>query len=238
MKREIVVLQLANKKEYRKNLDELLEFLKEAGEDAIVLAPEVCLTDYDYKNIEEACKFRKYALKKLLKVVDRQIVTLTMLKKVDNKYYNEAVVLHKRTVVHSQLKHKLFKLGDEHKYLEAGSAEDIKIFEVDGIKFGLLICFELRYKELWTKLETADIILIPSQWGLLRKRHLEILGNALAVISQCYVAISNSSKVDMASSSAIYTPMGGVVIDDASKIIKNEIDFKQIKFMRRYLKLY
>jgi len=238
MKREILVLQLANKKEYRKNLDELLEFLKEVSEDAIVLAPEVCLTNYDYENIEEACKFRKYALEKLLKVVDRQIVTLTMLRKVDDKYYNEAVVLHKRTVVHSQLKHKLFKLGDEHKYLEAGSAEDIKIFEVDGIKFGLLICFELRYKELWTKLETADIILIPSQWGLLRKRHLEILGNALAVINQCYVAISNSSKADMASSSAIYTPMGGVVIDDASKIIKNEIDFKQIKFMRRYLKLY
>jgi len=236
--KEIVVLQLANKKEYQKNLDELLELLKEAREDAIVLAPEVCLTDYDYENIEEACKFSEYALEKLLEVVDSQIVALTILKKVDGKYYNEAVVIHKKRVVHSQRKHKLFKLGDEHKYLEAGSGEDIEIFEVDGIKFGLLICFELRYKELWTKLEGADVILIPSQWGLPRKRHLEILGNALAVVNQCFVAVSNSSKADMASSSAIYAPMGGMVLDDASRLIKSEIDFKQIKFMRRYLKLY
>jgi len=42
----------------------------------------------------------------------------------------------------------------------------------------------------------------------------------------------------MASSSAIYAPMGGVVLDDAARLIKSEIDFKQIKFMRRYLKLY
>jgi len=101
----------------------------------------------------------------------------------------------------------------------------------------LLICFELRYKELWAKLEGADVILVPSQWGLPRKRHLEILGQALGVMNQCYCLVANSSKADMAASSAIYAPMGGLVRDDASTLIKGEIDFKQIKFMRRYIKL-
>lgn len=238
MKRDITVLQLNNNPSYRKNLEKIKEYIRTLSSNAIILAPEVCLTDYDYENLEKACEFSEVALKELTQMVDNQIVALTILRKIDDKFVNQALVLHKGKVVHSQNKHKLFKLGDEHKFLEAGSGEDIEIFEVDGIRFGLLICFELRFKELWQKLDGADIILVPSQWGLPRKRHLEIIGNSLAVVNQCYVAIANSSKADMASSSAIYAPMGGVVIDDASESIQSIVDFKQIKFMRRYLKLY
>jgi len=237
MRRDIAVLQLNNNPEYEKNLEKLKKHIKELPKDAVILAPEVCLTDYDYENLDKACEFSEVALRELTNLVDNQIVALTLLRKIDGKFVNQAVVLHKGRVVHTQNKHKLFKLGDEHKFLEAGSGEDIEIFKVDGIKFGLLICFELRFKELWLKLEGADVILVPSQWGLPRKRHLEIVGNSLAVINQCYVAIANSSKADMASSSAIYAPMGGVVLDDASECIESIVDFKQIKFMRRYLKL-
>lgn len=237
MKRDIAVLQLENNPNYEKNLDKIKEYLKSLSTNAIIVAPEVCLTDYDYDNLQKACDFSEVALKELTSLVDNQIVALSILRKINNIFVNQAVVLHKGRVVHTQNKHKLFKLGDEHKFLEAGSAKDIKVFEVDGIKLGLLICFELRYKELWQKLEGADVILVPSQWGLARKRHLEIISNSLAVINQCYVAVANSSKVDMASSSAIYAPMGGIVIDDASECIQSIVDFKQIKFMRRYLKL-
>ena len=235
MKREVAILQLDNLKEYNRNLENIKKYIKDLPQDAIILAPEVCLTDYDYENIQEAAKFSEYALKELVKLIDNQILALTMLRQIDNYYVNEAVVIHKRAVVHRQRKHKLFKLGDEHKYLKAGDAKDIEIFEVDGIKFGLLICFELRFKELWKKLEGADVILVPSQWGLPRKRHLEILPHALAVMNQCYVMVANSKKETMASSSAIYSPMGGVVINDAKECIKGEIDFKEIKLMRRYI---
>jgi predicted amidohydrolase len=231
------VLQLKNRSDYIDNLNEIIDSIKSLPVDSLVVAPEVCLTDYDYQNLEKACEFSEYALKRLLEVVDRQILTLTLLRKKEVGYVNEAVVIHKGEVVHSQLKHKLFRLGDEHLYLKAGTGEDIKPFEVNGIKFGLLICFELRYKELWQKLEGVDIILVPSQWGMPRKRHLEIISNALAVINQCFVLVANSSKESMASSSGIYFPMGGKVINDYSKVIEYKLDFKELKFMRRYLKL-
>ena len=237
MSRSFAVLQLKNNSDYVRNLEKVKEYIINLPKDAIVLAPEVCLTDYDYENLDKACEFGEVALKELLNLVENKILALTLLRKIDGKVVNQAVVIHNRRVVHTQNKHKLFKLGDEHLFLEAGDGEDIKIFEVDGIKFGLLICFELRFKELWQKLEGADVILVPSQWGISRKRHLELLGNALAVVNQCYVAVANSSKADMASSSAIYAPMSGVTIDDASECIKSILDFKQIKFMRRYLKL-
>jgi len=236
--KEVALLQLKNNPNYQKNLDKILEYLKELPKEAIVVAPEVCLTDYDYDNLENACEFSEYALKELLKVVNFQVLVLTLLRKVDDTYINQAVVIHKNKIVHKQPKHKLFKLGDEHKYLSAGDDTQIVKFKIDNLQYGLLICFELRYKELWKKLEGADIILVPSQWGEPRKRHLEILGNALAVMNQCFVLIANSSKESMASSSAIYAPMGGKVIDDVSECIRGYIDTKQIKMMRRYLKLY
>ncbi len=237
MIRNVALLQLDNLKEYQKNLDNIKKYINELPSNSIILAPEVSLTDYDYENIEEAAKFSEYALNELVNIVDKQILALTLLRKIDNYYVNEAVVIHNKTVIHRQKKHKLFKLGDEDKYLKAGDGNDIEIFEIDGIKFGLLICFELRFKELWLKLEGADIILVPSQWGLPRKRHLEILPHALAVINQCYVLVANSRKDTMASSSAIYSPMGGVVLNDAKECIKSEIDLKEIKLMRRYLNI-
>ncbi len=230
-------LQLKNNPNYKKNLEKILYYLKELPKDALIVAPEVCLTDYDYENLEKACKFSEYALEILLKEVDSQILALTLLRKVNCQFVNQAVVIHNGKVIHTQNKHKLFKLGNEHHYLKAGNGNDIVKFSVNGVVYGLLICFELRYKELWKKLEGSDIILVPSQWGEPRKRHLEILSHALAVMNQCYVIVANSSKETMAKSSAIYAPMGGVVIDDASEVIETKIDFKQIKFMRRYLKL-
>jgi len=236
--RNVALLQLDNNPNYQKNLDKILSYIEELPTNSLIVAPEVCLTDYDYDNLQEACKFGEYALAELLKVIDNQILVLTLLVKENLNYYNEAVVIHKNKVVHRQRKHKLFKLGDEHKFLAYGELEKIVKFKIDNISYGLLICFELRYKELWQRLEGADVILVPSQWGEPRKRHLEILANALAIMNQCYVLVANSSKVGMAKSSAIYAPMGGVTIDDASELIKGFIDIKQIKLMRRYIKLY
>ncbi len=237
MKKHIAILQLKNHPIYENNLQKIFSYLHELPKDAIIVAPEVCLTDYDYDNIEEAAAFSQKALLKLLEIVDEQVLTLTLLLKENDTFVNRAVVLHKHKVIHSQLKHKLFKMGNEHLYLKAGDGSDIVKFEINGISFGLLICFELRFKELWQKLEGAEIILVPSQWGVPRKKHLEIIPNALAIINQCYVLVANSAKDDMARASGVYAPFGGSFRDDFSECIETKIDLNQVKLMRRYIKL-
>jgi len=237
MQKEVALLQLKNNPNYEKNLEKIKHYLTILPKNALIVAPEVCLTDYDYQNLEKACEFGEYALNELLNMVNEQILCFSLLLKENNNYVNKAVVLHKNKIVHSQNKHKLFKLGDEHLFLKAGDGNDIEVFEIDGVKYGVLICFELRYKELWIKLQDAQIILAPSQWGLPRKRHLEIIGQGLAVVNQCFCLIANSAKETMASSSAIYSPMGGKIINDFSELITSKIDLKEVKFMRRYLKL-
>ncbi|MCF6207294.1 MAG: carbon-nitrogen hydrolase family protein [Sulfurovum sp.] len=228
-------LQLPSEKRYQTNLDRLLEYIRQNRDKEIIVAPEVFLTAYDYEHLTTAAKFSAMALKMLKKEIDEQILVLTLLLQDGEDFFNQAVVIHRHKIVHRQEKVKLFKLGDEDLYLTEGKKKRIKPFEIDGVKYALLICFELRFKDLWKQIEGADVVFVPARWGLPRKRHLEILSQALAVMNQCYVIVANSADSDMARSSAIISPNGNVVMDDSQESIEGVIDFREIKKMRRYI---
>lgn len=232
---EVVALQLPSAKRYQANLDTLLGYLRTYRDKDIIIVPEVYLTAYDYEHLSTAAKFSAKALKTLKQMVDEQIVVLTLILEDGDEFVNQAVVIHKHKVVYRQDKVKLFKLGDEDIYLTAGKEKKIKPFEIEGVTYALLICFELRFKDLWKQIEGADVVLVPARWGLLRKGHLEILSRALAVMNQCYVLLSNSSDIDMASSSAIIAPNGNIVMNDEKEVVEGVVDFREIKKMRRYI---
>ena len=232
---EIVALQLPFYERYQKNLDVLLHHLEENKSKHIVLTPEVFLTGFDYEHLLTASKFSANALKMLKKRVNEQIVVLTLVLEEGDAFVNQAVVIYKHKIVHRQNKVKLFRLGDEDLYFRAGKMKKIRPFEIEGVKYAILICFELRFKELWRQVEGADIVLIPSRWGKTRKSHLEILSRALGVMNQCYVVVANGADEDMAKASAIINPFGKFVQDDKKEKINAKIDFREIKKMRRYI---
>ncbi len=232
---EVATLQLPSYKRYQENLDTLIFYLKEHQDKHIVLAPEVFLTSYDFEHMTTAAKFSANALKTLKREVGEQIVVLTLILEEGDSFINQAVVIHKHKIIHRQEKVKLFKLGDEDLYLKAGRKKKIKPFEIDGVSYAILICFELRFKDLWRQVEGVDVVLIPARWGKVRKRHLEVLSQALAVMNQCYVVVSNSSDADMARSSSIISPTGKTIMDDSAEVIEGSIDFREIKKMRRYI---
>ena len=232
---DVAVLQLPSAKRYQENLDKLLEYVHAHQDKKLIVAPEVYLTAYDYEHLTTAAKFSAKALKILKQEINEQILVITLVLEEGDGFVNQAVVIHKHRVVYKQNKVKLFKLGDEDLYFHAGKKKKIMPFEIDGIRYAILICFELRFKDLWKQVEGVDVVIIPARWGLLRKKHLEILSSALAVMNQCYVIVSNSSDADMASSSSIISPYGNVVIDDSQSAIEGVIDFREIKKIRRYI---
>ena len=150
-------------------------------------------------------------------------------------YYNTLHIFHQEKIVHTQSKAKLFVLDYERKYFTAGKNEDIKIVNIDGLKVATLICFELRFVDLWKQTQGADIILVPAMWGKLRKENYESLTQALAIVNQCYVVASDSSNENMAKSSAIISPFGKVTKNDEKKVISLDFNKKEIKTMRKYL---
>ncbi len=226
-------VQMKTGEDFDKNLAHLKRLILKSGD--IVVAPEVCLTGFAYDRFEEAAAFSQQALQELLPLSKDRLICYTQIEKRGDKFYNFAKVLYKEKLIYEQPKVKLFKFGGETDYFSSGSMEDIKLFEIEGKKFGLLICFELRFIEIWERLKGADIILVPAMWGKLRKRHFEQFTETLALMHQCFVIASNSANDDMAKSSAIIDPFGVPYRDDRKTLLSQKVDLGQIKKMRRYM---
>ena len=231
----LVYLQFKTVVDFETNLSKLISLIKTTPKNSFIVAPELALNGYAYDRLEEAVNISNKAIEVLKTLSIDKTITLTLTTKQNNKYLNTLHIFHKGNIIHTQSKVKLFELGDEQKYYSKGDIEDIKIIDIEGIKVGAIICFEIRFIEFWEKLKGADIILIPSMWGEPRKENFETLTQSLAVMNQCFVCAANSANDDMASSSGIITPFGKEFRDDSVEILSQKIDFKEIKKMRRYL---
>ena len=86
---DFLVATLQNKtlETYEENLQYLLNTIKNSKAN-LILAPELCLTNFDYENFEEAAAFYEIALVKLLALIDTQILVLTMTIKEGNNFFN------------------------------------------------------------------------------------------------------------------------------------------------------
>ena len=236
VKRLLATLQFESIDNYETNLNTLIELIQETPDNAIVLAPEVCLTNFDYEHFEAASSFSAKAIETLLQLSNKRVIALTVIEKQDNgKFFNVAKVLHKEKLVHEQCKNRLFKLGDEHKYFTQGKDEHLPLFDIDGIRFGLMICFELRFKQYWQDLEGADVILVPARWGRNRRENFRVLTEALAVMNQCYVLAADSSNEDSTSMSGIITPFGKAARNGNALCLLSPYDKQETRKMRRYL---
>jgi predicted amidohydrolase len=220
---------------YEANLNRLLTLVEKAGDYSLVVAPEVCLTGYDYENFEAALEFASYAQEKIKEASYNKIIILTILQRRNAEVYNFAKVFHNGEVVYERAKAKLFRFGDEHKYMQEGSVEDFKIIEVDGIKIAVFICFELRFKELWCKSEGADVIAVPAWWGVLRREHFKIFTQALALTNQCYVVASDSKNEECSAMSGIINPQGEAQRNGNEPCLSLPYSKKEISLMRRYM---
>ena len=231
----LVSLQLKTTQDFNYNLEYLISLINKEKENSFILAPELVLTGYSYNNMQDASLFTNIAIEKLLKLSINKTIAITMITKKKDKYLNTFYIFHNNKIVHTQSKNKLFVLNDERKFFTKGKKKDIKIFEINNLKIAVLICFELRFIDLWKQIQGADIILIPAMWGKKRAKHLSILSKSLAVLNQCFVVVSDSANDDMAKNSAIISPFGETYKNNKKEIISQNINLKEIKLMRRYM---
>ena len=220
---------------YNDNLQTLLTLISQTQENSIIVAPEVCLTAYDYDRFDKVLAFAPVAIEEIKKASFDKTIILTIIEKRGDEVFNFAKVFHNGEVVYERAKVRLFRFGDEHKYMSEGSDEAIKIIEVDGIKIAIFICFELRFKELWKMSEGADVIAVPSYWGVLRTEHFKSITQTLAIINQCYVVASDSEDDECTKMSGIITPQGEVQRNGNKPCLEVPYSKKEISLMRRYM---
>ena len=232
---KLIALQIKTTSNFQENLTNLKELIISCEENSIILAPELALSEFSYDRMEEASEFSLKAIEQIKALSNHKIIALTFITKKEDKFYNTLYIFRNLQIIHSQSKAKLFPLGNELEYFSAGDEKDIKIIEINGIKIATLICFELRFPQLWEKVKGADIILNPAMWGLKRKDHYESISKALALVNQCFVIACNSANDNMAKGSAIISPFGNVIRDDNKEIIQTKFDKDEIKKVRTYI---
>ena len=228
-------LLFKTKPNYNTNLQTLLTLIETSKKHTIIVAPEVCLTGFDYDNFDEVLAFAQKANAALKEASKDKIIILSIIEKIGNEVFNLVKIFHNGEIVHQRAKAKLFRFGGEHKHFIEGKDEEVKVIEVDGIKIALLICFELRFKNLWAQIEGADIIAIPSWWGVLRTEHFKSLTQTLAIMNQCYVVASDSLNDDCSKMSAIINPKGEVIRNEEKEILEIPFHKHEIELMRRYM---
>lgn len=228
-------LTFATTNNYYNNLLTLKLLLLDTPKNSISLAPEVCLTGFDYENMEQILDFSSFATKDLLENTKERTLMLSMIEKRGEEIWNIFKVFSNNKLLYERPKTRLFRLGDEDKYINEASTNRVELFEINGIRCGVLICFELRFKDLWQKLEGADIIFVPAWWGINRAKHLLVLTKALAVINQCYVVVSDSNNKVCTQLSGVIRPDGVALYNEEMKPLVVQYEKKQVTRMRRYM---
>ena len=234
---KLIALQIKTTQNFQENLNHLKSSINSCESDSLIVAPELALSGFSYDRMEEASTFSQKAIEEIKSLSENKIIALTFITKKDENFYNTLYIFHNFNIIHTQSKVKLFPLGNELEYFKAGNVDDIKIIEINGLKIATLICFELRFPELWQKIKGADIILNPAMWGIKRKDHYETISKALALVNQCFVVACNSADDNMAKGSAIINPFGIVKKDDENEIIEDFFDKNEIKKVRTYINI-
>jgi omega-amidase len=123
-----------------------------------------------------------------------------------------------------------FSITGENQYISGGTK--LSVFKFENIRFGLTICYDLRFPLLWTALaDKCDCIINIANWPAKRIEHWYVLLQARAIENQVYIIGINRIGTDgnglqYTESSRAYGPDGtmlsSVVVDESLSIIEIE----------------
>jgi len=135
----------------------------------------------------------------------------------DERIYNTAVVVDPRDgVVAMHRKRRLYDAFGEKESdrFRAGDAPP-PVFDLDGLKTALVICYEIRFPAEVQDLADrgAQLLLVPAAWvaGPLKEEHWTVMVRARAMENTVYVAGAGMAGTGYCARSMIVDPLGVVV---------------------------
>lgn len=103
----------------------------------------------------------------------------------------------------------------ESDWVQPGDLTVPETFEVGGLVFGLMTCYDLRFPESARVLadEGVDVALVPAEWvrGPLKEHHWRTLLHARAIENTVYVAAADHTPPLAVGNSLIVDPQGTAI---------------------------
>lgn len=249
---KITCLQLdiafGNPTKNRKYIEQkMAEALKENPD--ILVLPELWDTAYDLTRLDEIADDEGQQAKQLIsqfaKTNEVNIVGGSIAKKTEQGVTNTMYIFDRKGREVSQYsKLHLFKLMDEHLYLEAGTAKNL--FTLEQSLCAGVICYDIRFPE-WIRVHTssgAEVLFVVAQWPAPRLAHWKALLISRAIENQCYVIACNRVGQDpnntFAGHSLVIDPWGEIIAEagDSEELLSADVNLELVKEIRKQIPVF
>ncbi len=260
-KLKVAAVQFCGNEDKNENLRLISQFVNRAVEKEvdIVVLPEVCnccgRTEVMVENAERIPGYTTNFISDIAKRSGVSIVCGSMFEKAEkNKVFNTSVVVGRDGgVLAKYRKIHLFDvdISGRIRYKESDhviAGNEIVSVNIDGFDAGLVICYDLRFCEIFQilALRGAKIIFLPAAFTFATgKFHWEPLIKARAIENQVFIVAANQigtspNNITCYGKSMIVDPWGRVLAEagDDENIIYAEIDLNVLDTVRREIPVF
>ncbi|AKE58146.1 deaminated glutathione amidase [Citrobacter farmeri] len=235
---------------WEKNADTCVALMSQAAENGVSLLvlPEALLARDD-SDPDLSVKSAQYVegdfLKQLLResASNRMTTILTLhVPSSPGRATNTLVALRGGKVVASYAKLHLYDAFSiqESRNVDAGDTI-APLLDVEGLKVGLMTCYDLRFPELSMALalQGAEVLALPAAWvrGALKEHHWSTLLAARALDTTCYMIAAGECGNKNIGQSRIIDPFGVTIAAaaDVPALVMAEISAERIRQVRAQL---
>ena len=134
-------------------------------------------------------------------------------------------------------KHHLFSYGGENRCYTPG--QERRVVEWRGVRFLLLVCYDLRFPVFARCRDDYDAILLCANWPVSRQHSWEVLLQARAMENQSYVLASNrigsDDMCEYQGGTMIVNPYGDILQrcpDQMEAVVSMELDMEMLAAFR------
>ena len=200
----------------------------------LIILPELADTGYNFYDREHALASSKEINKnpfvemllKQAKKLNANIVS-GICEKEKGKLFNSSLLISPKGIVGKYRKIHLF-MNERDIFQEGGTVSEV--FELDGYRLGMQICFDYLFPEPWRMLaeNSADIIAHPS--NLVTYNAFKVVP-ALSIMNKVFIATTNrigkDRDLEFAGRSFLTNPKGDIIAEASKE--KEEILFSEIE---------
>ena len=178
-----------------------------AGKADVAVLPEMFATGFCTNHPELAETMDGEIIRRLQTVADKSGVAIVSsficlpdsrhsIPNAPAKLCNRGFMIKPHAKIEIQDKRHLYAHGGEDLFFQP--AQKRHIFEYKGVKFLLLVCYDLRFP-VWARNRSGsdyDVILVVANWPEVRVQYWDALVAARATENQCYIAAVNMVGTD------------------------------------------
>ena len=235
------------------NCNKILNYIyyaKQSGCEMVVF-PEMVDTGYETNTIKQkASSWTNYPYQKIQKAAQAAniYVVCGISEKEDSAIYNTLVIFNPQgDLVAKYRKSHLANYPPLNEHLAITPGNCIIHTDMENMKWGFAICYDLRFPEFFRKLALSNvqIFIICGAWPIQRIQHWNALTTARAIENQAYIIAANRCGIDagieFGGSSRIIDPFGVVICSTASNeeaMISANINKENVENIRNKMQVF